>query len=80
MGVHGLQRFKASKTLLGIETGFIGAMTSAADGGFKASKTLLGIETQRVWKSHWTNKRFKASKTLLGIETRSKLLTWLTDG
>ncbi len=38
-------RFKASKTLLGIETKAIEFGRSPAQ-GFKASKTLLGIETK----------------------------------
>ena len=37
--------FKASKTLLGIETNLFKILTSFW-AGFKASKTLLGIETQ----------------------------------
>ena len=60
--------FKASKTLLGIETP-IAIEILKASWGFKASKTLLGIETLALIKSNSTLKRFKASKTLLGIET-----------
>ncbi len=68
--------FKASKTLLGIETWFPQPRTTWSN-WFKASKTLLGIETNlpKSWRAiAWG---FKASKTLLGIETnfaRSSLL------
>ncbi len=44
------RRFKASKTLLGIETR-IAAEVIAAKNGFKASKTLLGIETLTTMKT-----------------------------
>ena len=37
--------FKASETLLGIETRFVGINYSISNFGFKASETLLGIET-----------------------------------
>ena len=39
-----LERFKASETLLGIETEFLSASGRLLF-GFKASETLLGIET-----------------------------------
>ncbi len=63
-------RFKASKTLLGIETNKR-ENNSISAFRFKASKTLLGIETNYSTGIPCTilNGRFKASKTLLGIET-----------
>ena len=62
--------FKASETLLGIETRV--RLTLQIDGkGFKASETLLGIETKTL--TYQPNSEFesgfKASETLLGIET-----------
>ena len=38
-------RFKASETLLGIETSYSALIYSSFVKGFKASETLLGIET-----------------------------------
>ena len=61
--------FKASETLLGIET-LILVRSDRKAAGFKASETLLGIETSVDWADtlHWFLS-FKASETLLGIET-----------
>ncbi len=62
-------RFKASETLLGIET-LIFNLIMLACFWFKASETLLGIETDRVTMTrHQRDIGFKASETLLGIET-----------
>ena len=63
--------FKASETLLGIETKPNFCISRHSRLGFKASETLLGIETQPQIsmppaQSQWG---FKASETLLGIET-----------
>ncbi len=41
-------RFKASETLLGIETGFYLVYFQRCKIGFKASETLLGIETHHT--------------------------------
>ena len=62
--------FKASETLLGIETAF-DETDLAKTWRFKASETLLGIETdQETADAYLPNAtRFKASETLLGIET-----------
>ena len=69
--------FKASETLLGIETlRFQG--TAYAIGCFKASETLLGIETQSTFQQVSHPHRFKASETLLGIETINVLSTFNT--
>ena len=60
--------FKASETLLGIETKQLADLTEQYN-RFKASETLLGIETllRNIHQSRL--KSFKASETLLGIET-----------
>ena len=60
--------FKASETLLGIETS---PQDSGISSGyrFKASETLLGIETIHLPAMSCTSVSFKASETLLGIET-----------
>ena len=42
------RRFKASETLLGIETNLV-IGSSRSRGGFKASETLLGIETNTAF-------------------------------
>ena len=63
--------FKASETLLGIETFKIG-MAWKDFKCFKASETLLGIETGLVSPFWLYIYRFKASETLLGIETNEK--------
>ena len=60
--------FKASETLLGIETRHK-LKGQDAHQGFKASETLLGIETDNNCDNDMTEKGFKASETLLGIET-----------
>ncbi len=62
------KRFKASETLLGIETDLM-LLTPTLQMGFKASETLLGIETSQVEMKLAERFRFKASETLLGIET-----------
>ncbi len=66
--------FKASETLLGIETPWPVTGINSAVLGFKASETLLGIETYSLW---WLRCRvwegFKASETLLGIETEMEV-------
>ncbi len=60
--------FKASETLLGIETE--NRMEDAKYFiGFKASETLLGIETAFALAKRKRKEGFKASETLLGIET-----------
>ncbi len=64
-----MTRFKASETLLGIETSFADRATWTMS-GFKASETLLGIETPRPRNRLHSLDCFKASETLLGIETR----------
>ncbi len=64
--VHG--SFKASETLLGIETQWAYAL-DATKLGFKASETLLGIETRTYKPILSISFSFKASETLLGIET-----------
>ncbi len=61
-------RFKASETLLGIETVRIFGLTPRSF-RFKASETLLGIETVCPYNLYENHRRFKASETLLGIET-----------
>ncbi len=61
-------RFKASETLLGIETQSE-LQIHQERLRFKASETLLGIETVTEWKELKGLWRFKASETLLGIET-----------
>ncbi len=66
--IGGEDRFKASETLLGIETMAITGIVTATD-WFKASETLLGIETARKHENGSRWNRFKASETLLGIET-----------
>ena len=66
--------FKASETLLGIETPFEAlGVGDEYEAGFKASETLLGIETLHALCSEIlaTPECFKASETLLGIETGS---------
>ena len=62
--------FKASETLLGIETTLAGEHYLKLK-SFKASETLLGIETSLLPTSQLCDLRrgFKASETLLGIET-----------
>ena len=64
--------FKASETLLGIETSqtlfYFGDRLTEC---FKASETLLGIETSLAAFPDLYTLRFKASETLLGIETTS---------
>ena len=60
--------FKASETLLGIET-ISSPCSTPAQICFKASETLLGIETSHFAARVPTHKGFKASETLLGIET-----------
>ena len=62
-----ISRFKASETLLGIET-IQGLDFDTQLLSFKASETLLGIETGLGRISYWLTS-FKASETLLGIET-----------
>ena len=62
--------FKASETLLGIETVSASAITVLPNAGFKASETLLGIETRLIWDTSNFYPGFKASETLLGIETK----------
>ena len=62
-----LSGFKASETLLGIET-IQGLDFDTQLLSFKASETLLGIETGLGRISYWLTS-FKASETLLGIET-----------
>ena len=68
-------RFKASETLLGIETR---TQLSKRMGmvWFKASETLLGIETRGFWGDDENPSRFKASETLLGIETK-RAMKWV---
>ena len=63
--------FKASETLLGIETGDRLGSRAALVEGFKASETLLGIETDASCSTSESHHCFKASETLLGIETVS---------
>ena len=63
------QRFKASETLLGIET-LLPIPYRRRSNRFKASETLLGIETFCLAKFPPFCEGFKASETLLGIETR----------
>ena len=53
--------FKASETLLGIET-LAKSKSKLASLGFKASETLLGIETRGDYKPSLTS--FNASKPL----------------
>ena len=60
--------FKASETLLGIETQPI-SINNTNRVGFKASETLLGIETNLIYYHAQRQWSFKASETLLGIET-----------
>ena len=60
--------FKASETLLGIET-YCWWGNRGLTGGFKASETLLGIETHQRTFADIFKMGFKASETLLGIET-----------
>ena len=62
--------FKASETLLGIET-YKTADEWQEETGFKASETLLGIETDTDAIFTLASSCFKASETLLGIETRT---------
>ena len=66
--------FKASETLLGIETQLLDRL-GLIEPSFKASETLLGIETNpRV--GGWMMASlggFKASETLLGIETLKQI-------
>ena len=61
--------FKASETLLGIETLANLANSIPLIAGFKASETLLGIETNSPGTIDSNYRGFKASETLLGIET-----------
>ncbi len=61
--------FKASETLLGIETEALARTEAARAASFKASETLLGIETYKVGSYSKGEQSFKASETLLGIET-----------
>ncbi len=63
--------FKASETLLGIETEEKIWIDNNSSMGFKASETLLGIETAFNQFRHERLRCFKASETLLGIETQS---------
>ena len=65
---QGLKSFKASETLLGIETEVSTSNGLCVD-SFKASETLLGIETLCQSGRYLTPIGFKASETLLGIET-----------
>ncbi len=65
---NGATGFKASETLLGIETLYLDINLREVD-WFKASETLLGIETDLVEMLDYIEIRFKASETLLGIET-----------
>ena len=65
--------FKASETLLGIETNCFGALP-CFNVGFKASETLLGIETKRTSPTTESSSGFKASETILGIETLMQVL------
>ena len=62
------QCFKASETLLGIETSCLTPSQSQLQ-SFKASETLLGIETNPKRRVRVRSVGFKASETLLGIET-----------
>ena len=64
--------FKASETLLGIET-FSSFISCFSFFSFKASETLLGIETICPYYLGKTRGCFKASETLLGIETFSAI-------
>ena len=69
--IHGvICCFKASETLLGIETVIAFALDLFIY-CFKASETLLGIETSGTNGCPIGTGRFKASETLLGIETDS---------
>ena len=70
--INSARCFKASETLLGIETWFMGfACLCYWLWCFKASETLLGIETTPAAQpTKETPQDFKASETLLGIETR----------
>ncbi len=61
--------FKASETLLGIETQRQDVAPNMVKLGFKASETLLGIETNASIIGATLFAGFKASETLLGIET-----------
>ncbi len=65
--------FKASETLLGIETGIEAEDKPTAIARFKASETLLGIETDLSVQALIRSVGFKASETLLGIETQIQL-------
>ena len=60
--------FKASETLLGIETNLLPILLFWTR-CFKASETLLGIETEFYAVCDRRVNCFKASETLLGIET-----------
>ncbi len=70
------RRFKASETLLGIETLRVFQYLLLDDRlRFKASETLLGIETDgKCALTGWAI-GFKASETLLGIETAIPVIT-----
>ncbi len=68
--------FKASETLLGIETQ-VSSIHHRYWFRFKASETLLGIETHPEIRKPHQYFRFKASETLLGIETQLFLLLGL---
>ena len=73
--------FKASETLLGIETDHYAGEDSLPY-SFKASETLLGIETSLFRIIYCLPNCFKASETLLGIETNlecDKLTTRLAS-
>ena len=50
MGEFDYGSFKASETLLGIETSVTSSAVSIKE-GFKASETLLGIETFSLYKN-----------------------------
>ena len=67
--------FKASETLLGIETNDRQFQRDQIYWHcFKASETLLGIETIHVHQKLVWLHRFKASETLLGIETQFSII------
>ena len=65
--------FKASETLLGIET-WGDRLSTKNKPSFKASETLLGIETHTLQLNSKQASSFKASETLLGIETSFRRL------
>ena len=73
---QGLQGFKASETLLGIET-YCCIVFLLPHDSFKASETLLGIETKvaKITNAASVTRCFKASETLLGIETTKNMAT-----